>query len=107
MRLYIFLALILTVLLLILYIKFKKGEKGQNLLHFLSAIAVAMFFTYISKTIIVHKPIFIVHLALLLLSWGSVFYYVIKEKLILWFLLAPLATTLFFFIEALFFREHG
>jgi len=107
MRLYIFMGVILALLILLIYIKFKKGEPLQKLWHYIAAICVAIFFTYISKTIFVHKPIFILHLALLVLSWGSVFYYIFKDRLILWFLLSPLASTLFFFVEAIFFREHG
>ena len=107
MRLYILLALILVALLLLIYMKYQKEKDFSQILRYLGVIAIALFFTYISKMIIVHKPIFIIHLAFLILSWAGVFYYVVKEKLILWFLLAPLATTLFFVFEAIFFRKHG
>jgi len=107
MRLYIAMALVLLAAILLLYMKYRKTGDIKQLLRYVAAIGVAMFFTYISKLILVHKPIFIVHLALLFLSWIGVFYYLFKERLILWFLLAPLATTLFFIFEALFFRENG
>jgi len=100
-------ALILLAAILLIFMKYRKTGDPKILLRYTAAIGVAVFFTYISKMIIVHKPVFIVHLALLFLSWIGVFYYLFKERLILWFLLAPTATTLFFIFEALFFRENG
>ena len=100
-------ALILLAAILLLFMKYRKTGDPKILLRYAAAIGVAVFFTYISKMIIVHKPVFIVHLALLFLSWIGVFYYLFKERLILWFLLAPTVTTLFFIFEALFFRENG
>ena len=79
----------------------------KQIAKYAAAVGAAIFFTYVSKVILVHKPLFIVHLTLVLLSWVGVFYYLFKDRLILWFLLSPLATTLFFIFEALFFREHG
>ena len=107
MRLYIFMALVLLAVILLLYIKYRETGDSKLLLRYAGAVGIAVFFTYVSKVIFVHKPVFIVHLALLFLSWIGVFYYLFKDRLILWFLLSPLATTLFFVIEALFFREHG
>ncbi len=107
MKLYILMALILLAAIIVLYIRYRKTGRLETLLHYGGAIAVAIFFTYVSKVILVHKPIFIIHLALLFLSWIAVFYYLFKDRLMLWFLLSPLATTLFFLFEALFFREHG
>jgi hypothetical protein len=100
-------ALIFLTLILLLYVRYQKTKDIKVILHYSGAIAAALFFTYISKVIFVHKPVFIIHLALVLLSWIAVFYYIFKERLILWFLLSPLLTTLFFIVEALFFREHG
>ena len=107
MKLYILMALVLLIVLIVLYIKYQKTGDSKLLLQYAGVIGTAVFFTYASKVILVHKPLFVVHLALVLLSWIAVFLYLFKERLILWFLLSPLVTTLFFIIEALFFREHG
>ena len=107
MRFYLLLALLFAALLLLLYMRYRSSHDNRFLLRAVGAIAIALFFTYISKLIIVHRPIFVIHLALLILSWGATFYYILREKLLLWLLLAPAATTLFFLFEALFFREHG
>lgn len=107
MKLYFFLALILVAVSIIIYVKYKKSEDTKELLHNLAAISLVIFFTYVSKVIFVHKPIFIVHLAFVILSWGSLFFYLVKRKLNLWFLLSPAVTTIIFVIMALFFREHG
>lgn len=107
MRLYIFLALLLVIAILILYFRYQKEHDFKKLLSYGAALALVIFFTYFSKVILVHKPVFIVHLALLILSWIGLLLYIVKDRLIWWFILAPGATTLFFIIEALFFREHG
>jgi len=107
MRLYIIMALILALTVSLLYWRYRRNPDIGQLLRDTGIVAVAIFFTYIGKMILVHKPIFIVHLAFVMLSWFAVYLYLLKERLNLWFLLAPAATTLFFIIEALFFREHG
>ena len=107
MRLYIFLALLLVMVILFLYFRYKEEQDPKKLLSYGAVLVIVIFFTYFSKVILVHKPVFIVHLALLILSWIGLLLYIVKDRLIWWFILAPGATTLFFIIEALFFREHG
>ncbi len=107
MRLYFFMALILAFLLFYLYLRYQREKNLMQIGRYLAVIGIAVFFTYISKMVLAHKPVFVVHLALLILSWIGVFYYLFKDRLIWWFLLAPSVTTLFFIFEALFFRENG
>ena len=107
MKLYLLLALLLLAVLAGIWLKYRKTHDTHQLLKYAAAIAAVLFFSYAGRYIFIHKPVFIVHLALLLLSWMGLFFYLFKDRLILWWLLAPLATTLFFIVEAIFFREHG
>ncbi len=107
MKLYFFMALILVAVSIIIYLKYQKTKDIKEIVRYFGVIAIVIFFTYVSKIIFVHKPIFIVHLAFVILSWIALFYYLFKQKLNLWFLLSPALTTILFVIIALFFREHG
>ncbi len=107
MKLYILLALIFTVVMFLVYMRYQKEHDTKQLLRYAAAVVAVVFFTYVSKIILVHKPLFIIHLASLFLSWFALLQYLVKKQLNWWFLMAPALTTLFFVIEALFFREHG
>ncbi len=107
MKIYFLSALIITVFLVIIYLKYQKTKDTKQILGYFAAAFAVIFFTYAGKVIFVHKPIFIFHLAFLILSWGALFYYVFKDKLNLLFLLSPAITTVSFIIIALFFSEHG
>lgn len=103
---YLVLALIVATLALLIYKNFHKAAPKTILLQ-LGAVGAALFFTYIAKVIFIHKPTFIVHLGFLLLSWYGVFLFLIKQRFNAWLIFAPLATTLFFVLMALFFRENA
>ncbi|MCH9814031.1 MAG: hypothetical protein K0U47_08835 [Epsilonproteobacteria bacterium] len=104
---YFILATIIVLLIGLLFFKIKRSQDPKTVLTTLALIGVVLFFTYISRTIFVHKPLFVIHLALLLISWYGLLRYLVKDKMHLWMILAPLSSTLFFFIMALFFREHA
>lgn len=105
--LYFILALLLVVLIALLIIKVQKSDDPKMIFTTIVLIGAVLFFTYVSKTIFVHKPTFILHLAFLILSWYGLFLYLIKSKLHYWMIFAPGVTTLFFLMMALFFRESG
>ncbi len=107
MRLYIFLSLLLVAAMVLLYLKYRKEHNPRKLLISTAVLAAIIFFTYFSKVIFVHKPVFVVHFALLILSWIGLFLYLVRDRLLWWLIAAPGVTTLFFIVEALFFREHG
>jgi len=107
MKMYIFLSILLLVVIFLLYLSYKKSGDKSKLIKSLGFVAVVLFFTYVSKVIFVHKPLFIVHLALVMLSWFGLFVYLVKDKLQLWMILSPLFSTLFFFAMALFFKENS
>lgn len=105
--LYFLLALLLLIVIVSLYYGYQKSSDPQWLLRGIFYVIAVLFFTYISKVILVHKPIFVLHLALVILSWIGLFGYLFKSRLNHWMLFAPLVSTLFFFAMALFFREHA
>jgi hypothetical protein len=104
---YLFLSILLLVVIFLVYLSYKKSGNSSKLIRSVGFIAMVIFFTYISKVIFIHKPLFIIHLALVILSWGGLFFYLIKDRLYLWMILSPLFSTLFFFAMALFFKENG
>jgi len=104
---YFLLALLLLVVIGILYRKYTQLNDPKYLIKSIGLLFIVMFFTYISKVIIIHKPLFVLHLAFVMLSWIGLFYYLVKDRLNLWMLLSPLASTLFFIAMALFFKENG
>jgi hypothetical protein len=104
---YFLLALLLLIVIGLIYRKFIKSDNPKYLLKSVILLFLVLFFTYISKVIIIHKPLFVLHLAFVMLSWIGLFFYLVKDKLNLWMILSPLASTLFFIAMALFFKENG
>jgi hypothetical protein len=104
---YFTIAVLLLLVILLIYYRYKKSDNPKQLIQSIMFVGIVLFFTYISKVIIVHKPIFVLHLALVILSWIGLFLYLVKNRLQLWMVLAPLASTILFFAMALFFRENA
>ncbi len=104
---YFILALLILIVIVSVYYNYKKRNDPKWLLKSITFVLATLFFTYISKAIIVHKPIFVLHLALVMLSWAGLFFYLLKNKLNLWMIFAPLFSTLLFFTMALLFREYA
>ena len=104
---YFVLAILLLLVVVSIYFSYKKSRDKKQLLKSIGFVMAVLFFTYISKAIIVHKPIFVLHLALVMLSWSGLFLYLVKDRLRLWMILAPLVSTILFFAMALFFRENA
>ncbi len=104
---YFVLALIVAILIFSIYILYKKGIGKKELVMRIGLSIALIFFTYVSKTIFIHKPIFVLHLALLILSWIYLFKYIFKGELNIWMILSPAVTTALFFSVALFFRENA
>ncbi len=104
---YISLALILVAIFVFIYFKSDRFKDRDFLLKSLMVIIVPIFFTYISKVIFIHKPIFIVHLALLILSWFASLNFIRKNQFNYLLIFAPAVTTIIFFILAMFFKEYA
>jgi len=104
---YFVLAILLLLVVVSIYYSYQKSNDPKQLLKSIAFVVAVLFFTYISKVIIVHKPVFVLHLALVMLSWSGLFLYLVKDRLRLWMIFAPLASTVLFFAMALFFRENA
>jgi hypothetical protein len=104
---YFILAILLLLIIVSIYYRYQKDNNPKQLLKSIAYVLAVLFFTYISKVIIIHKPIFVLHLALVMLSWSGLFLYLIKDRLRLWMIFAPLSSTVLFFAMALFFRENA
>lgn len=88
-----------------LWLKFRRTRNWKQLFLGAGMIAVTLFFTIFTKTMLVYKPLMVVHLALSLLAWWGVMLYLWRERLVLWALLSPLVTLLLFFATAYLFNE--
>ena len=104
---YLIIAFILLSITLSIYYSYKKSNDQKRVLMSITLVLSVLFFTYISKVIIIHKPIFVLHLALMIISWIGLFLYLVKNRLQLWMILAPAVSTSLFFAIALFFRENA
>lgn len=104
---YFTLAVLLLIVVALIYNSYKKSNNKEELFKSILYVLSVLFFTYITKAIIIHKPIFVLHLALVLLSWGGLFLYLVKDRLNIWMIFAPIVSTVLFFSIALFFRENG
>ena len=107
MKLYFLLALLFVTVAIMLYLYYRKEQNKTQLMRYIGVTILVVFYTYMSKVLFIHKPLFVIHLALLLLSYSTLLNYLIRRKLNLWFLFSPAFTTLFFIIEALVFKEFG
>jgi hypothetical protein len=104
---YTLLALFVVLLITIVYYKSDKFGDKYLLLKYTFVISIGIFFTYISKVLFIHKPIFIVHLALVFVSWYGIFNYIKKERFNYLQIFSPALTSLLFFILAIFFKEYA
>ena len=92
-------ALIIIAILMTFAIVFLKYEKDKNLKKLL--ITIASFGFIISMAIVGNLtrpviPIYITHMILILIAWGSVFMYVFRNKYCWWWLVAPVLTIVLF-----------
>ncbi len=104
---YLILSLALVAIFLLIYFKSDRFKDRNFLIKSILVISIAIFFTYISKVIFIHKPIFIVHLALVFISWHGALNFIRKNQFSYFLIFAPAVTTVLFFILAIFFRDHA
>ena len=104
---YLIIAFLLLIITLSIFYNYKKRNDKKRVLMSITLVLSVLFFTYISKVIIIHKPIFVLHLALMIISWTGLFLYLVKNRLQLMMILAPVVSTSLFFTIALFFRDNA
>ncbi|OQX74099.1 MAG: hypothetical protein B6D59_03455 [Campylobacteraceae bacterium 4484_4] len=103
---YLLFALLLVGLGAGLYFRYRDSYDLRYLATGAGWIILALFFTYATKILFVYKPILVLHLALLILSWTGVVKYITQKKAIWPLLLAPSVSLILFVTIALFFREN-
>jgi len=92
-------ALIILSILVTFAIVFLKYKKDKNLKKFL--ITIVSFGFILSMAVVGNLtraviPIYITHMILILIAWGSMFIYVFKNKYCWWWLVAPVLTIALF-----------
>jgi len=88
-------ALIILTILITLLIVFLTYKKDKNLKKLF--ISIASFGFIITMAVVGNLtrsiiPIYIAHMILILIAWGTMFMYIFKNKYCWWWLLAPLLT---------------
>ena len=104
-------ALIILVILATLAIIFFQYTKNQNVKKLL--IALATFGMIISLAVVGNLtrpviPVFIAHIILVMIAWGGLMFYLMKEKYYWWVIFSPVITIgLFLLLEFLEGSRHG
>jgi len=92
-------ALIIIAILITFAIVFLRYKKDKNVKKLL--ITIASFGFIISLAVVGNLtraviPIYITHMILILIAWGSMFMYIFKHKYCWWWILAPVLTIVLF-----------
>ncbi|WP_295419369.1 hypothetical protein [Sulfurovum sp.] len=104
-------ALIILVILATFGIIFFQYTRNRNIKKLL--IAIATFGVIISLAAVGNVtrpviPVFIAHIILLIIAWGGLIFYLIKEKYYWWIMFSPIVTIgLFLLLEFLEGSRHG
>ncbi|MCF6201183.1 MAG: hypothetical protein L3J42_03510 [Hydrogenimonas sp.] len=106
MVIYLAAALFLLLLAVLLARAYRADRRVSTLLIGSALIGAAFFYTYFTRTMLVYKPILVLHIALTLYCWYGVFLYLLKRKLNRYAILSPLGSILLFFAVAYYFKEQ-
>jgi len=101
------LAGVFTLLLSVLLVRaYRSDREISTLLIGAGVVAAAAFYTAFTRTMIVYKPIMVLHIALTLYCWYGVFKYLLKRDLDPIAILSPLGSIALFFAVAYYFKEQ-
>jgi len=103
---YLLAALFLLALGTLLVRAYRADRSVSTLLTGVSLIGVAAFFTAFIRTMIVYKPLMVLHIALTLYCWYGVVLYLLKRRVEPYALLSPAVSILLFFFVAYYFKER-
>lgn len=95
----------MLLLFLLLVRAYRVDGRIETVATGVAIIAAAAFYTAFTRTMIVYKPIMVLHMALTLYSWYGVFVYLLKRRLEPVALLSPLGSIALFFLLAWYFKE--
>ncbi len=105
--LYLLIALLLLSIMIVLFRTYKRSHDRKKLFLSLALFSLLLLLSYTSKILFLYKPLFILHLALLLTAWWHYYRYIFKDTLIRYWIFSPLLSVALFILIALFFRENG
>ncbi len=106
MVLYILAALFLLVTAVLLWRAYRSDGELSTLVLGVVFICTVLFYSSFTKSMIVYKPIMVLHIALTLYSWYGLYLYLLKRRIDLYAILSPLGSIALFFLVALYFKEQ-
>ncbi len=106
MALYLFAGLSLLLIAVLSIRAYRIDKDATTLVVGLALTAAAAFYTGFTRTMLVYKPIMVLHIALTLYCWYGVFLYLLKRKIDFYALFSPLGTIALFFLVAFYFKEQ-
>ncbi len=98
-------SLVLIAYGVLLYRGYRNDGDLKRLAIGIGLVAMALFYTGFSRTMLVYKPIMIGHIALTILCWYATARYILFRVFNPWQLFSPLVTIGLFFFIAWFFKE--
>ncbi len=102
---YILAALLLLAFGALLYRAYMERKEATILFKGVVLVVAGIFFVTFSRSMIVYKPLMVLHIAAVLLYGWGVILYLTRREMKVSLLAAPLATMALFFVVAWIFRE--
>ncbi len=88
----------ILVTLAMIFLQYKRGRDGKKLLLSLGSFAVVITLAVMGNLTRPVIPLFIAHLVLLVLAWGSVLWYILRDRFYWWLILSPIVTIVLFLV---------
>ncbi len=107
MMIYLIVAGALIIIVSTIVYGYKKNHDNKKMILSTVLLISLLIFTYASKILLIYKPMFVLHLALLIMGWRYYSRYLFQNILNIYWILAPLASIVLFIAISLFFRENG
>ncbi len=104
---YLIVALALIIVVSTIVYSYKKEHDNQKMILSTVLLIALLIFTYASKILLIYVPIFVLHLALLIMGWRYYSRYLFQHRLNLYWVLSPMISIILFIAVSLFFRENG
>ena len=89
----------------VIYYQYRKDKDLKEAIFSFLLIAVVIGFSIFSRYTLVYKPLFVLHILLVLFSWIEVFRYIFTKKSNFWVIFSPLFSISLFFLIGYFFSK--
>ncbi len=104
---YLIVAIALIIVVSTIVYSYKKEHDNKKMILSTFLLVSLLILTYASKILLIYKPIFVLHLALLIMGWRYYSRYLFQHKLNIYWTLSPIVSVVLFIAISLFFRENG